>query len=167
MASTSNVYDPDVPHPGREDDEVTPTQAYPATKVKAEDELLKSGLIWGVLRLPFVYGDKDGHLESLPEIAASMNWHPTQKLSVIHHADIATAFTLALTGAMDGLIVNVADETPLTIYEIAQILGSTYESSAEPLTNPWKGHMDVSLARSLGFRPTILTLYQASREGKL
>jgi nucleoside-diphosphate-sugar epimerase len=96
-----------------------------------------------------------------------MKWHPAQKLSVGHHADIATAFELALTGVMDGRIVNIADEAPLTIYEIAEIVGSTYESSAEPLTNPWKGHMDVTLARSLGFQPKVPTVYQAIREGKL
>lgn len=39
------------------------------------------------------------------------------------------------------------------MYEIAQILDHPYEDSAEPLTNPWKGHMDVSLARSLGSTP--------------
>jgi len=60
-----------------------------------------------------------------------------------------------------------AVEAPLTIYEIAQIVGSAYESSAEPLTNPWKGHMDVTLARSLGFQPKVPTVYQAIREGKL
>ena len=167
MASTSNVYDPDISHPGREDDHVSPTLAYPASKVEAENELRKSGLNWSVLRLPFVYGDKDGHLESVPEMLAGMKWHPAQKLSVLHHEDIATAFDLALTGAMDGRIVNIADEAPLTIYEIAQIVGSTYESSAEPLTNPWKGHMDVTLARSLGFQPKLPTIYQAIREGKL
>jgi nucleoside-diphosphate-sugar epimerase len=68
---------------------------------------------------------------------------------------------------MDGRIVNIADEAPLTIYEIAQIVGSTYESSAEPLINPWKGHMDVTLARRLGFQPKLPTIYQAIREGKL
>jgi UDP-glucose 4-epimerase len=167
MASTSNVYTPDNSHPGREDDAVTSTLAYPASKIEAENELRKSGLNWSILRLPFVYGDKDGHLESAPGLLAGMKWHPAQKLSVIHHADIATAFELALTGVMDGRIVNIADEAPLTIYEIAQIVGSTYESSAEPLTNPWMGHMDVTLARSLGFQPKVLTVYQAIREGKL
>ncbi len=167
MASTSNVYNPDTSHPGREDDVVTPTLAYPASKIEAENELRRSGLDWSILRLPFVYGDKDGHLESLPGLAADMKWHPAQKLSVLHHADIATAFELALTGIMDGRIVNIADEAPLTIYEIAQIVGSTYESSAEPLSNPWKGHMDVTLARSLGFQPKVPTVYQAIREGKL
>lgn len=167
MASTSNVYSPDISHPGREDDVVTPTLAYPASKIEAENELRNSGLNWSVLRFPFVYGDKDGHLESAPELLAGMKWHPARKLSVIHHADIATAVELALTGVMDGRIVNIADEAPLTIYEIAQIVGYTYESSAEPLTNPWVGHMDVTLARSLGFQPKVSTVYQAIREGKL
>lgn len=167
MASTSNVYNPDNSHPGREDDLVAPTLAYPASKVEAENELRKSGLTWSILRLPFVYGDKDGHLESAPGLLADMKWHPARKLSVLHHTDIATAFELALTGVMDGRVVNIADEAPLTIYEIAQIVGSSYESSAEQLTNPWAGHMDVSLARSLGFQPKVLTVYQAIREGKL
>jgi UDP-glucose 4-epimerase len=167
MASTSNVYNPDISHPAREDDMVTPTLAYPASKVEAEKEIRKSDLTWSILRLPFVYGDKDGHLESALELLAGMKWHPAQKLSVIHHADIATAFQLALTGVMDGRVVNIADEAPLTIYEIARIVGSTYESSAEPLTDPWKGHMDVTLARSLGFQPKVPTVYQAVRGGKL
>jgi nucleoside-diphosphate-sugar epimerase len=167
MASTSNIYNPDNSHPGREDDQVTPTLAYPASKVEAENEVRRSGLNWSILRLPFVYGDKDGHLESAPGLLAGMKWHPARKLSVIHHTDIATAFKLALTGIMDGRVVNIADEAPLTIYEIAQIVGSTYESSAEPLTNPWAGHTDVTLARSLGFQPEVPTVYQAIREGKL
>jgi nucleoside-diphosphate-sugar epimerase len=167
MASTSNVYSPDISHPGREDDQVAPTLAYPASKIEAENELRKSGLNWSVLRLPFIYGDNDGHLESAPGLLAGMKWHPARKLSVIHHIDVATAFELALTGVMDGRIVNIADEAPLTVYEIAQIVGSAYESSAEPLTNPWVGHMDVTLARSLGFQPKVPTVYQAIRDGTL
>ncbi len=72
-------------------------------------------------------------MEAAPEQLASMGWHPARKLSVIHHEDIATALELALTGVMDGRIVNIADESPLTAYEIAQIVGSTYESSGDPL----------------------------------
>ncbi|HEY5005523.1 MAG TPA: NAD(P)-dependent oxidoreductase [Ktedonobacteraceae bacterium] len=167
MASTSNVYDPDSSHPGREDDPVTPTLAYPASKVEAENELRKSGLNWSVLRLAFVYGDEDGHLQSVPGLLAGMKWHPAQRMSLIHHRDIATAVELALTGAMDGHVVNICDEAPTTIYEIAQIVGAPYEPSAEPLTNPWKLHMDATLARSLGFQPKVSTIYQASREGVL
>jgi UDP-glucose 4-epimerase len=167
LASTSNVYDADNPHPGREDDPVAPTLAYPASKLEAENLLRASRLTWSVLRLPFIYGDQDGHLESLPGLAEGMGWHPAQKLSVIHHADIATAFGLALRGTFDNRIVNIADESPLSVYEIAQIVGYPYGSSAEPLTHPWKGQMDVSLARGLGFTPTISTIYEAARNGAL
>lgn len=167
LASTSNVYDADSPHPGREDDTAAPSLAYPASKIEAEHLLRASRLNWGILRLPFIYGDQDGHLEALPELAAGMGWHPAQKLSVVHHADIATAFQLALTGAFDGRTVNIADESPLSIYEMSQIVGYPYGSSAEPLLQPWKGQMDVTLARSLGFAPTISTIYQAAREAML
>jgi UDP-glucose 4-epimerase len=167
MASTSNVYDADSSHPGSEDDAVDPKLAYPASKIQAEILLRASGLTWGILRLPFIYGDQDGHLDSLPAYAAGMNWHPAQKLSVIHHADIATAFRLALTGAFDGRTVNIADDSPLSIYEMAQIIGYPYSSSAEPLPEPWKGQMDVSLAGSLGFEPTVATIHQAARRGIL
>lgn len=167
MASTSNVYPAGLSHPGRENDVVTPTLAYPASKIEAENELRASGLNWGILRLPFVYGDGDGHLEAVPGQLASMKWHPARKLSVVHHVDVATAFGLALAGVMDHRIVNISDESPLTIYEIAQIVGSPYESSAAPLTDPWVGHMDVTLARGLGFQPKVATVYQAMREGRL
>ncbi|TIH40108.1 NAD-dependent epimerase/dehydratase family protein [Subtercola vilae] len=167
LASTSNVYDAGSPHPGREDDVVKPILAYPASKVEAEKLLRASSLTWGILRLPFIYGDKDGHLEALPELATGMAWHPAQRLSVIHHADIATAFTLALTGAFDGRTVNIADNAALSIYEMSQIVGYPYGSSAEPLAQPWKGQMDVSLARSLGFAPTIGTIYEAARKALL
>ena len=48
LASTSNVYDMDSSHPGREDDPVEPKLAYPASKVAAENELRASGLTWAV-----------------------------------------------------------------------------------------------------------------------
>ncbi|WP_213815479.1 NAD(P)-dependent oxidoreductase [Glaciihabitans sp. dw_435] len=167
LASTSNVYDASSARPGRENDAIDPTLAYPASKVAAEKLLRASGLTHAILRLPFIYGDGDGHLEALPAQATSMGWHPAQKLSVVHHADVATAFTLALTGAMDGLTVNIADESPLSVYEMAQIVGSAYDTSAEPLAQPWKGQMDISLARSLGFQPTVPTIYQAASRGLL
>ncbi|MEV8378840.1 hypothetical protein AB0P21_39250 [Kribbella sp. NPDC056861] len=136
-------------------------------KIEAEQNLRDSGLTWCILRFPFVYGDQDGHLDAAPNQLASMGWHPARKLSLAHHADIATAVKLALTGAMDGRTVNIADDSPLTTYEIAQIVGATYNSSGDPLANPWQGHMDIGLARSLGFRPTIPTAYEAARQGIL
>lgn len=164
MASTSNVYPADQGRPGREDDAVAPQQAYPASKVAAEKELRDSGLNWAVVRFPFVYGDGDGHLEDLPKYAIAGKWHPAMRMSTIHHRDIATAMHLALAGAMDGRIVNIADEAPTSIYELAQLVGGQLDPSTEPLANPWYLLSDSSLARSLGFQPVVRTVYQAMQE---
>ena len=167
MASTGNVYGPELAHPAREDDPTTATQAYPASKIQAEQLLRESGLRWGILRLPFVYGDQDGHLENLPKLSAVRDRHPAEKLSLAHHADVAAAFQLALTGVMDGQTVNIADDAALSMWELARVAGQDYPDSSEPLAHPWTGQMDASLARRLGFRPSVATVYQAAREGRL
>ena len=167
MSSTSNIYDENSARPGLEDDAAEPKQAYPASKLAAENELRASGLNWTILRLGFVYGDNDGHLESLPRHAANGKWHPAKTMSTIHHRDIATAIRLALTGAIDGRVVNIVDEAPLSIYELAQLVGDHLEPSSEPLVNPWNLHVDGSLARSLGFQPIVRTVYQAAQENLL
>jgi nucleoside-diphosphate-sugar epimerase len=166
MASTSHVYDAASPHPGREDDVVQPTLAYPASKVSAENELRGSGLNWAILRFPFVYGDGDGHLEDLPKYVAG-KWHPAQRISTVHHRDIATAMNMALAGVMDGRIVNISDEAPTSVYELVRLVDAAMAPSSEPLAHPWHLHVDGSLARSLGFQPTVRTVYQAAQEGLL
>jgi UDP-glucose 4-epimerase len=164
LASTSHVYDATNPHPGREDDAVDPSHPYPASKVAAEKTLRESGLNWAILRLPFVYGDQDGHLEDLPKHALAGKLHPAQRISTIHHRDLATAVKLALDGVFDRRIVNISDEAPSTIYELANLVGQKLESSAAPLENPWHLHVDSSLARSLGFQPSVRTVYQAAQD---
>jgi nucleoside-diphosphate-sugar epimerase len=128
------VYDEDAVHPGMEEDAVHPKLAYPASKVAAENELRNSGLNWSILRLPFVYGDGDEHLASVPRVMASMKWHPARTFSMAHQRDVARAFELALTGVMDGRIVNIVDDAPMTLYEMANIVGASIEPSAEPLS---------------------------------
>jgi nucleoside-diphosphate-sugar epimerase len=167
MASTSNVYDADALRPGREDDNATPTAAYPASKLAAEALLRDSGLTWAVLRLPFVYGDGDGHIESIPTLAARFGLHPAHTYSVAHHRDVAIAVRLALTGAMDGRIVNITDDAPVTVYELSEYAGDPLEGSAAPLANPWAGRMDGSRARELGFQPTVPTIHAAAHAGLL
>ena len=166
FSSTSNVYDIDGSHPGREDDPVDPEQAYPASKVAAENALRESGLNWSVLRFAFVYGDRDGHIESLPKLVAQRvaQFHPAQRMSMVHHRDIATAVVLAVGGAMDGQIVNIADDAPTSLYELFEFVGEKMESSTAPLSNPWHLHMDTSRARRLGFQPSVRTVYQAAHE---
>ncbi|PKR87326.1 epimerase [Pleomorphomonas diazotrophica] len=165
MASTSNIYDADSPRPGREDDDADPKQAYPASKLAAENVLRDSRLTWAILRFGFVYGDGDGHLEDLPRHAPRLNMHPAKRMSLVHHRDIATAVRLALTGAMDGHIVNIADDAPTSIYELVELAGGTMEPSSAPLDNPWHLHVDASLARRLGFHPTVRSIHQAVEEG--
>ena len=167
MASTSLVYDATSPRPAREDDPINPTAPYPASKAAAEAELRKSGLTWSILRFGFVYGERDGHLDALPSLADRFKWHPASKLSTIHHQDIANLTKLALSGALDGQIVNATDEAPLTIFELCELVGAPIAPSSEPLANPWSGQIDGTRARDLGFRPSVATVYQAVREGIL
>jgi UDP-glucose 4-epimerase len=167
MASTGLVYDADASHPGLEDDATNPKLAYPASKIAAENELRNSGLNWSILRLPFVYGDGDGHLAAVPALVARFKWHPARTFSLGHQRDVACAVELALTGVMDGRVVNIVDDAPTTAYEIANLVGSPIEPSAEPLTNPWMGRMDGSRSRALGFHPTVPTVYHAKQQGIL
>lgn len=162
MASTGNVYDQDQARPGLETDSCHPTAAYPASKVAAEAVLRDSGLAWSVLRLPFVYGDGDGHLASMPALAARFGLHPAHTYSVAHHRDVAVAVRLALSGALDGQIANVTDDAPVTVFDMARLAGAPIEGSAEPLANPWAGRMDSSLLRGLGFRPSVPTIWEAA-----
>lgn len=165
MASTSLVYDRHASHPGREEDPSEPKQAYPASKLAAEQALRQSGLTWSILRFAFVYGDGDGHLETLPRLAANAGLHPAQRMSMIHHRDIAFAMTMALGGAMDGHVINLVDEAPTSLHELCDLLGDAMPSSSEPLANPWYMQADGARARSLGFRPTIRTVHQSMQEG--
>jgi nucleoside-diphosphate-sugar epimerase len=167
MASTGNVYDQDQVRPARESDPCSPTAAYPASKVAAEALVSASGLTWSVLRLPFVYGDGDGHLAAIPALAGRFGLHPAHTYSVAHHRDVAAAVRLALSGVLDGRVANVTDDCPVTVFEMAQLAGAPIDGSAEPLANPWAGRMDSSLLRSLGFRPSVPTIWDAAAQGIL
>ena len=76
MTSTGNVYNADGTRPAQEADACSPAAAYPASKVAAEKVVRDSGLTWSILRLPFVYGDGDGHLASLAALAGRFGLHP-------------------------------------------------------------------------------------------
>ncbi|MDQ0252447.1 nucleoside-diphosphate-sugar epimerase [Sphingomonas kyeonggiensis] len=164
LASTSNVYDKSQARPGCESDAVAPTQAYPASKVAAERALCESGLTWTVVRFPFVYGDGDGHLEELPAHLLSANWHPAMRMSTIHHRDIATAMALALDGKFDGHVVNIADDVPASMLDLIALSRGEMTASARPLAEPWAMQVDTALARSLGFRPTVRTVFHAAEQ---
>ena len=75
MASNGLVYSEVSPGPSRESDTVAPERDYPASKVAAERLLQDSGLNWSVLRFGFVYGDAEGHIEQIPQIAHILKLH--------------------------------------------------------------------------------------------
>lgn len=164
FVSTSNVYASEQVRPGREDDAVAPSQAYPASKVAAEQALRNSGLTYAIMRFPFVYGDGDGHLAALPGHAAAAGWHPAMRMSTVHHRDIATAMELALAGRFDGHAVNVADDAPASMLDLVTLGGGEMAPSARPLETPWAMQVDTTLARSLSFRPTIRTVFHAAED---
>ncbi len=83
-------------------------------------------------------------------------------MSMVHHVDIGTATRLALSGALDGRIVNIGDDAPTSLHELVELAGASVAPVSEPLACPWRLHMDVSLARRLGFQPVVRTVHQAA-----
>lgn len=167
MASTGLVYNEKSTRPALETDPVAPERDYPASKVAAEKLLQDSGLKWAILRFGFVYGDADGHIEQIPQIAQLLKLHPANRLSMLHHRDVATFVKMGLSGILDGRIVNAADDAPMTIFDLSALAGKPTDIASTPLTCPWSGVLDVSLARSLGFKPEVVTTWQAARENTL
>lgn len=168
MASTSLVYPDDLAWPATESDAVGPVAAYPASKVTAEQELLRSGLAATVLRLGFVYGDGDAHLAHAPRLFEAWGWHPARALHLVHHRDVDAAFLHALgdPGTI-GKIINVVDDAPMSAYEIGRIVGAPLAASSEPLANPWAGRLDGTALRRLGLAPSVPTLFHAALTGAL
>jgi nucleoside-diphosphate-sugar epimerase len=93
-----------------EDEPCTPVDAYPVSKLAAERFLLGvEDLDVRVLRLPFVYGDGDPHIEEV--VPMMRGFSPTQRLSVGHHADVAQAVMRVLDSAAPRhRVYNVTDD---------------------------------------------------------
>lgn len=81
---------------------------------------------------------------------------------MVHHVDIGTAMRLAFSGALDGRIVNIGDDAPTSLHELVELTEASVAPVSEPLACPWRLHMDVSLARRLGFQPVVRTVHQAA-----
>jgi nucleoside-diphosphate-sugar epimerase len=168
FSSTSNVYNNDAA-PALESDHVSPTAAYPSSKVASEKLLLgmhaAKQLDVCILRFSFIYGAGDPHLtESIP-FFERWNRHPAYRLHLVHHLDIAQAVKLAMrVSAMGGETYNVADDSPITLQEVIRLTGQTakLEDPATPLTNAWSGLLSTEKIRSLGFRPLVPSYYAAS-----
>lgn len=155
FTSTGLVYGSTGGRPAREDDACAPTAAYPASKLAAERFLLGfEGLDVLVLRLPFVYGDGDPHIEEV--IPVMRGFPPSQRLAIGHHADIAQAICLLLDAQRPAhRVYNVAaDEAPELRELFASVGAPPPDGSNAQFARAFDALMDGSRIRGeLGFTP--------------
>jgi nucleoside-diphosphate-sugar epimerase len=184
--STNLVYGPGVGRPAREDDELRATGtgeagqrgAYPASKREAEDQLrelsAQAGLDIVTLRLAFVYGEGDPHIENILSRfgIGSRAAHDLQ--GMVHHADVAQGVHRALRAARAGAAYtayNIAGDGGSTVYELFELVGQQLDLDAaagRAVEDPWFGITDTTRAyRELGFRPIYPTALTAWRDGAL
>ncbi|MGO3110112.1 MAG: NAD-dependent epimerase/dehydratase family protein [Sphingobacterium sp.] len=172
FTSTSNVYGSGYRRPAREDEnvDVNDPRAYSSSKIAAEQQLLAlqqdKGFDVRILRLAFVYGDKDPHIAEIIHLLKKLKRHSGSRMHMVHHLDVAQATLLLLnTDGLDGQIFNVADDAPITLYEMADSVGQAAEAfDAEeiPFTDPFEGILDISKLRKwTGFRPLVPSYYVA------
>ena len=171
--STNLVYGPGRGRPLREEDEPRPAadHFYPTSKLDAEKALAQffrgKDADLCILRLAFVYGDGDPHLEEVIQMTRA--WPAAKRLQTVHHADIAQAILLSLSKPQaDGQIYNIADDHPIVIKEIRRMHG--FDETVFPLQaeieDPWEGIVDTAkIKKQLGFQPiypSILTAETAN-----
>lgn len=172
FVSTGNVYGTDYQRPAKEDDAVNinDPRAYSASKIAAENDLISlqksTGFDVRILRLGFVYGNRDPHMEEIIPYLKRFKFHSGARMHMVHHLDVAQALTLLLhTDGLNGEIFNVADDAPISMYEIADLFGrvaDAFDPAEGPLTHPFQGVMDISKLRSkTGFRPLVPSFYVA------
>ncbi len=170
FTSTNLVYGSGQGRPAREDDPLFPTRSYPETKVAAEGTLRAlDGLGLRIVRLAFVYGDGDPHLAE--SLRFTSGWPSHQRIHLVHHADVAQALIRVLCAAgVDGRTYNVADDAPVTAYELRVLNRQEPATQAHERTlqDPWAGIVDTNrIRRELGFRPIYPSVHTARDAGAL
>jgi nucleoside-diphosphate-sugar epimerase len=169
FASTTLTYGPGRGRPHLEDDELRPSGAYPESKREAELALrAMPDLGLRIVRLAFVYGEGDPHLKNSLRWAST--WPAHQRLHLVHHADASQGLALALrTEGVDGGVYNIADDAPVTAWELHAVNGERYPvANDQELADPWAGIASTARARrELGYRPIYPTLYTAVEAGAL
>lgn len=151
-----------------EDDVCAPTEAYPVSKLAAERRLLAlEGLDVRVLRLPFVYGDGDPHIE---EVATFMRvLSPTQRMSIAHHVDVAQAVARLLDAEAPAHRIYhvVDDEAPDLATLFAAVGAPPPDGSHAERGRPFDVLLDGRRIREdLGFRPMFPRLADALAAGE-
>ena len=167
FTSTGLVYGPNGGRPAREDDACAPLDGYPASKLAAERFLLAmEGLDVRVLRLPFVYGDGDRHIDEA--IPMMRGFPPAQRVSIGHHADVAQAVVRVLdTPSPAHHIYNVVDdEAPDLITLFASAGEPPPDGSNAERARAFDALLDGRRIREdLGFKPKFPRLADAIAAG--
>ncbi|MEV6108558.1 NAD(P)-dependent oxidoreductase [Streptomyces sp. NPDC051940] len=178
FTSTNLVYGAGRGRPALETDEPKAdgvlSGAYPESKIEAERGLLalhdEHGLDVRVARLAFVYGEGDDHLAASLRWAA--HWPAHQRLQMVHHADVGQGLWRILTApGVAGHVYNLADDAPVSTYEIYELLGAEPPApGAVPtaVADPWEGLASNRRIRDeLGFRPLYPSAWTARDAGAL
>jgi nucleoside-diphosphate-sugar epimerase len=167
--STGLVYGATGGRLAHEDDACAPTAAYPVSKLAAERHLLGlDGLDVHVLRLPFVYGDGDTHIQEA--IPVMRGFSPTQRMSIGHHADVAQAVSRLLDATSPAhRIYNVVDEEAPDIATLFASVGAPPpDGSDAERARAFDALMDGRRIREdLGFRPEFPRLADAIGAGAM
>jgi len=163
FTSTGLVYGPNGGRFSTEDDPCLATVAYPASKLAAERFLLGlDGLDVRVLRLPFVYGDGDPHIE---EVVPLMRDFPaTQRMSIAHHVDVARAVACLLDApSPTHRIYNVADDEAPDLATLFASVGAPPPDGSNPeKARLFEALLDTRRIREdLGFTPRFPRLSDA------
>ncbi len=159
FTSTGLVYGPRAPgrrgEPTHEDEACEPTAAYPVSKLAAERFLLGlDGLDVRVVRLPFVYGDGDPHIEEV--VPMMRDFPPTQRMSIAHHVDVAQAIARLLDAASPAhRIYNLTDdEAPDLATLFASVSAPPPDGTNPERARAFEAVMDGRRMREdLGFSP--------------
>jgi len=163
FTSTGLVYGPNGGRLAQEEDACAPVDAYPLSKLAAERFLLAlEGLDARVLRLPFVYGDGDPHIEEA--VPMMRGFPPEQRMSVAHHADVAQAVARVLDAASPTYsIYNVTDdEAPNLATLFASVGQPPPDGSSGERARAFEAVMDGRrLREDLGFAPLFPRLADA------
>ena len=167
FVSTGNVYGTGYRHPAKETDfvNINDPRAYSSSKIAAEQELLKMDLDVTVLRLGFVYGDQDPHIKEIIPLLKKMKRHSGYRMHMVHHLDVAQALILLVKADdLNGEIFNIADDAPISLYELANSFGQaadTFDPEEGALVDQFEGILDIAKLRGIGFRPLVPSYYVA------
>jgi len=175
QVSTNLVYGTGRGRPLTEEDPIVPGGAmwgaYPESKGEAERGLLalEGGMDVRIGRLAFVYGEGDPHLAQSMMWAG--HWAATQRLHMVHHADVAQGLTrLLYAPGAGGGIHNIADDSPVTAVDLHQLNGVDIPPALYERTDPdpWLGIVSTArIRRELGFRPLYPSVWTAQDAGAL